>query len=57
MKEGVTRIVLSAPCFLDYGRDLLVEPEPLTDPRSPESNYNEIEKLLTAGTSKGASHE
>ena len=46
LKEGVTRIVLSAPCFLDYGRDLLVEPEPLTDPRSPESNYNEIEKLL-----------
>ena len=45
---GVSRIVLSAPCFLDYGRDLLVEPEPLTNPRSPEPNYNEIEKLLSS---------
>jgi radical SAM superfamily enzyme YgiQ (UPF0313 family) len=48
LNEGVSRIVLSAPCFLDYGRDLLVEPEPLTDPRSPEPNYDEIEKLLSS---------
>ncbi len=46
LDEGVTRIVLSAPCFLDYGRDLLVEPGPLTDPRSPEPNYGEVERLL-----------
>jgi radical SAM superfamily enzyme YgiQ (UPF0313 family) len=44
---GVTRVVLSAPCFLDYGRDLLVDPEPLTDPRIPEPNYSEIEALLS----------
>jgi radical SAM superfamily enzyme YgiQ (UPF0313 family) len=43
---GVRRIVLSAPGFLDYGRDLIVYPEPLTDPRSPEPNYDAIEKLL-----------
>lgn len=46
--EGASRIVLSAPCFLDYGRDLLVEPEPLTDPRKPEPNYDEIEGLLSS---------
>jgi len=45
--EGVKRIVLSAPGFLDYSRDLLVEPEPLTDPRRPEPNYDELEKLLS----------
>jgi tRNA-2-methylthio-N6-dimethylallyladenosine synthase len=49
--EGVRRVVLSAPCFLDYGRDLLVEPEPLTDPRSPEPNYEELEKLLVSVSS------
>lgn len=48
LDEGVTRVVLSAPCFLDYGRDLLVKPAPLTDPRSPEPNYEEIEKLLAS---------
>jgi radical SAM superfamily enzyme YgiQ (UPF0313 family) len=48
LDEGVNRVVLSAPGFLDYGRDLLVEPEPLTDPRSPEPNYDEIEKLLSS---------
>jgi radical SAM superfamily enzyme YgiQ (UPF0313 family) len=50
LEEGVSRVVLSAPCFLDYGRDLLVEPEPLTDPRNPEPNYDEIEKLLSSLT-------
>ncbi|MBN2334879.1 B12-binding domain-containing radical SAM protein [Candidatus Bathyarchaeota archaeon] len=43
---GVHRVVLSAPGFLDYGRDMLVEPEPLTDPRSPEPNYEAVEELL-----------
>jgi radical SAM superfamily enzyme YgiQ (UPF0313 family) len=47
LNQGVRRIVLSAPDFLDYGRDLLVEPEPLTDPRHPEPNYEEIEELLS----------
>ncbi len=47
LEIGVHRIVLSAPGFLDYGRDLLVEPNPLTDPRNPEPNYKEIEELLS----------
>ena len=51
---GVTRIVLSAPCFLDYGRDLLVEPDPLTDPRSPEPNYKELDTLLSSLTAINA---
>ncbi len=45
--EGVRRVVLSAPGFLDYGRDLPVEPEPLTDPRNPEPNYEALERLLS----------
>ncbi len=48
---GATRIVLSAPDFLDYGRDLLVHPEPLTDPREPPPNIDYIEKLLHRLTS------
>jgi radical SAM superfamily enzyme YgiQ (UPF0313 family) len=47
LKRGVRRIVLSAPGFLDYGRDLLVQPLPLTDPRNPEPNYSAIEELLS----------
>jgi radical SAM superfamily enzyme YgiQ (UPF0313 family) len=47
INEGVHRIVLSAPGFLDYGRDLLVNPAPLTDPRKPEPNYEEVETLLS----------
>jgi len=46
LEQGVHRIVLSAPGILDYGRELLVEPEPLTDPRSPEPNYEALEMLL-----------
>jgi len=46
LEQGVHRIVLSAPGILDYGRDLLVQPEPLTDPRSPEPNYEALEALL-----------
>ncbi len=48
LEQGVRRIVLSAPGILDYGRDLLVDPEPLTDPRSPEPNYEALEELLAA---------
>ncbi len=48
---GVRRINLSAPGFLDYGRDLLVDPAPLTDPRNPEPNYEAIEELLRSLTS------
>ena len=48
--QGVHRMVLSAPGILDYGRDLLVEPEPLTDPRSPEPNYEALEELLASLT-------
>lgn len=47
LAEGVRRIVLSAPDLLDYGRDLLVEPEPLTNPRHPEPNYESLEELLS----------
>jgi len=47
---GVHRLVLSAPGFLDYGRELLVEPDPLTDPRKPEPNYEEVEELLSGLT-------
>ncbi len=43
---GVTRIVLSAPDFLDYGRDRLVYPEPLTNPREPPPNIDAVESLL-----------
>ena len=46
IRLGVHRVVLSAPGFLDYGRDLLVDPEPLTDPRKPEPNYESIESLF-----------
>jgi radical SAM superfamily enzyme YgiQ (UPF0313 family) len=46
LEQGVHRLVLSAPGILDYGRDLLVEPEPLTDPRCPEPNYEALEELL-----------
>jgi radical SAM superfamily enzyme YgiQ (UPF0313 family) len=48
LARGVSRFVLSAPCFLDYGRDYLVDPGPLTDPRHPEPNYNEIDDLLSS---------
>ena len=46
IKHGARRIVLSAPDFLDYGRDLLVKPQPLTNPCNPPPNYKAIETLL-----------
>jgi radical SAM superfamily enzyme YgiQ (UPF0313 family) len=48
LSMGVRRVVLSGPGFLDYGRDLLVEPKPLTDPRHPEPNYRALEELLSS---------
>ena len=47
IRLGVKRIVLSAPDFLDYGRDWLVEPKPLTDPRRPPPNIEALESLLS----------
>lgn len=46
IEQGVRRIVLSGPDFLDYGRDWLVEPKPLVDPRRPGPNIEAICKLL-----------
>ncbi|MDK6027772.1 radical SAM protein [Ignisphaera sp. 4213-co] len=43
---GVSRIVLSAPDFLDFGRDDLVE-GPLTDPCKPSPNIKALEDLLS----------
>jgi radical SAM superfamily enzyme YgiQ (UPF0313 family) len=51
INHNVRRIVLSGSGFLDYGRELLVDPEPLTDPRKPEPNYNALEELLSKITS------
>ncbi len=47
---GVRRVVLSAPDILDYGRDWLVKPEPLTDPRNPPPNLDALEALLSSVT-------
>ena len=46
IEHGAKRIVLSAPDFLDYGRDRLVAPKPLTDPCRPAPNLDAIEALL-----------
>ncbi len=46
LKLGVSRIVLGASDFLDYQRENLVSPDPLTDPCFPEPNYSEIKSLL-----------
>jgi len=51
---GVTRIVLSAADFLDYGRDELVKPQPLTDPTWPPPNLDRIEELLSTLTAHEA---
>jgi len=48
---GVRRIALSGSDFLDYGRDLLVEPQPMTDPRKPAPNIKALESLLSELTS------
>ncbi|WFO75709.1 radical SAM protein [Desulfurococcaceae archaeon MEX13E-LK6-19] len=46
INHGARRIVLSAPDFLDYGREYLVENEILTDPCNPPPNINAIKYLL-----------
>jgi len=46
IEVGCRRFILGASDFLDYGRDLLVEPEPLTDPSNPPPNIGAIEELL-----------
>ncbi len=46
VRYGVTRIVLSASDILDYGRDVLVEPAPLTDPKHPPPNIEWLRKLF-----------
>ncbi|RLE55611.1 MAG: B12-binding domain-containing radical SAM protein [Thermoprotei archaeon] len=45
---GVQRVVLSASDILDYGRDWLVSPEPLTDPRKPMPNVEALEALFSS---------
>ncbi len=45
--EGVHRIVLSGPDFLDYGRDWLVAPRPLVNPREPPPNLEALRSLLS----------
>lgn len=53
---GALRLILGASDFLEYQREELVVPNPLTDPKFPFPNYLELEKLLagiadlTAGT-------
>ncbi len=46
VEAGVRRITLSAPDFLDYQREELVEDGVLTDPRNPPANTDAIEKLF-----------
>ncbi|MEM4481899.1 MAG: radical SAM protein [Desulfurococcaceae archaeon] len=45
ISHGARRIVLSAPDFLDYGREELVN-GPLTNPCNPPANIELIEELL-----------
>lgn len=46
--HGARRVVLSAPDFLDYMRETLVESEVLTDPCQPPPNVDAIEGLLNS---------
>jgi radical SAM superfamily enzyme YgiQ (UPF0313 family) len=48
LAHGARRIVLSAPDFLDYMREELVESLILTDPCNPPPNVDAIEELLNA---------
>ncbi|MHA1275668.1 MAG: B12-binding domain-containing radical SAM protein [Candidatus Helarchaeota archaeon] len=43
---GALRLILGASDFLEYQRENLVAPAPLTDPISPPPNYPQIEQLL-----------
>jgi radical SAM superfamily enzyme YgiQ (UPF0313 family) len=51
VRSGVRRITLSASDFLDYGRDEMVAPQPLSDPNHPGPNIGKIESLLSKLTS------
>lgn len=48
LAHGARRVVLSAPDFLDYMRERLVESEVLTDPCYPPPNVDAIEELLNS---------
>ncbi len=43
--EGARRMSFLVPDPLDYKREELVAPQPLTDPTAPEPNYDELERL------------
>ncbi len=43
--EGATKIAILDPDPLDYKREELVTPDPLTDPELPMPNYPELERL------------
>ncbi|MHA1651010.1 MAG: B12-binding domain-containing radical SAM protein [Candidatus Helarchaeota archaeon] len=44
---GALRLILGASDFLDFQRDELVAPQPLTDPIKPSPNYPQLEELLS----------
>jgi len=44
---GATRFNLGASDFMDYQREEQVAPKPLTDPKYPPPNYQQIESLLS----------
>jgi radical SAM superfamily enzyme YgiQ (UPF0313 family) len=44
---GVKKISFIVPDPLDYKREELVAPAPLTDPAKPEPNYEELDKLCS----------
>jgi radical SAM superfamily enzyme YgiQ (UPF0313 family) len=45
---GVKKISFIVPDPLDYKREELVAPVPLTDPAKPEPNYEELDKLCSS---------
>ncbi|NVM00718.1 MAG: radical SAM protein [Candidatus Helarchaeota archaeon] len=51
IRKGVRRLVLGGSDFLDYEREELVKPLPLTDPYHPLPNSEKIEELLSEITS------
>jgi radical SAM superfamily enzyme YgiQ (UPF0313 family) len=51
LQLGVKRIILSAPDFLDFGRDELIVPNPLINTSKPPANLKRIEELLVSVTS------
>ncbi len=45
ISNGARRLSFLVPDPLDYKREELVAPQPLTDPTAPEPNYEELERL------------